>query len=88
MNKWTPLAAGLILVVFLAMFSFSAPGFSAPNGKAVMENRCGDCHGLEKVTNASKDSAAWQTTVNRMISKGAKLNAEEKAALIDYLVNK
>jgi mono/diheme cytochrome c family protein len=87
-NKWTPLAAVLVLVVFLAMFSLSTPGFSAPDGKAVMEARCGDCHGLEKITSKTKDRAAWQTTVNRMISKGASLNAEEKAALIDYLVSK
>ena len=88
MNKWTPLAAGLVLIVFLAMFSLSTPGFSAPDGKAVMESRCGDCHGLDRITSKSKDRAGWQTTVNRMISKGANLNAEEKAALLDYLVSK
>ena len=88
MNKWMPLTAGLVLVVFLAMFSFAAPGFSAPDGKAVMEARCGDCHGLDRITSKSKDRDAWQTTVNRMISKGANLNAEEKAALVDYLVSK
>ena len=53
-----------------------------------MESRCGDCHGLDRITSKSKDRAGWQTTVNRMISKGANLNAEEKAALIDYLVSK
>ena len=88
MNKWTPLAAGLVLVVFLAMFSLSTPGFSAPDGKVVMESRCGDCHGLDRITSKTKDRAAWQSTVNRMIGKGAALNAEEKAALIDYLVSK
>lgn len=88
MNKWTPLAAGLVLVVFLAMFSLSAPGFSAPDGKAVMESHCGSCHSLDRITNSSKDRAAWQSTVNRMVSKGAMLNAEEKAALVDYLVSK
>ena len=88
MNKRTILTAGLIVAVSLAMFSLSTPGFSAPDGKAVMESRCGECHGLEKVTSKSKDRAGWQTTVNRMISKGANLNAEEKAALIDYLVSK
>ena len=88
MNKWMPLATGLVLLVFLAMFSLSTPAFSAPDGKAVMESRCGSCHGLEKVTNASKNRAGWETTVTRMMGKGASLNAEEKAALIDYLVNK
>ena len=88
MNKWTPLVAGLVLVVFLAMFSLPAPGFSAPDGKSVMESRCGSCHGLDRITSKSKDRDAWQTTVNRMIGKGATVNAEEKAALIDYLVSK
>lgn len=88
MNKWMPLTAGLVLAVFLALFSFSATGFGASNGKAIMEDRCGSCHGLEKVTSASKDRAGWEKTVTRMMGKGAALNAEEKAALIDYLVNK
>ena len=88
MNKWTLPAAGLVLAVFLAMFSLPTHGFSAPDGKAVMEARCGDCHGLDRITSKTKDRAGWQTTVNRMISKGATLNAEEKAALIDYLVSK
>ena len=88
MNKWTPLAAGLVLVVFLAMFSLSTPGFSAPDGKAVMESRCAECHSLDRITGKTKDRDAWQVTVNRMIGKGANLNAEEKAALIDYLVSK
>jgi cytochrome c5 len=87
-NKWTPLAAGLVLVVFLAMFSLATPGFSAPDGKAVMESRCNVCHSLDRITSKTKDHDAWQTTVNRMIGKGAALNAEEKAALIDYLVSK
>ena len=39
-------------------------------------------------TGKTKDRGAWETTVNRMISKGVSLNAEEKAALIDYLVSK
>ena len=88
MNKWTPLAAGLVLVVFLAMFSLTTPGFSAPDGKAVMEARCGDCHSLDRITSKTKDRGAWETTVNRMMGKGAKLNDEEKAALLDYLVSK
>ncbi len=88
MNKWTLLAAGLVLIVFLAMFSVPAPGFSAPDGKAIMEDRCGGCHGLDRITSKTKDRDAWQATVNRMIGKGAALNAEEKAALIDYLVSK
>jgi mono/diheme cytochrome c family protein len=87
-NKWTALTAGLVLVVFLAMFSIPTPGFSAPDGKAVMESRCGDCHGIDRITSKTKDRAGWQTTVNRMIGKGATLNDEEKAALIDYLVSK
>ena len=88
MNKWTTLTAVLVAATFLAIFSLPGSASSAPNGKAVMESRCGDCHGLGKVTNASKDLAGWQTTVTRMMNKGAVLNAEEKAALIEYLVNK
>ena len=87
-TKWMPVAAGLVLIAILAVLGLPGSGFAAPNGKEIMESRCGSCHGLERVAKASKDRAGWQSTITRMISNGATLNAEEKEALIDYLVNK
>ena len=88
MKKCASLAVGLILIVFLGIFSLPMTGRTAPEGKAVMESRCADCHGVERILSASKDRSGWESTINRMMSKGATLNSEEKVALIDYLVGK
>jgi mono/diheme cytochrome c family protein len=55
------------------------------DGKALVEERCTECHGLDRTTGASKTKEEWKTTVERMVSKGTNLNAEEQAAVIEYL---
>lgn len=55
------------------------------DGKTLVEERCTECHGLDRTTGASKAEEEWKTTVERMVSKGADLSAEEQAAAIEYL---
>ena len=54
-------------------------------GLALLEERCTDCHGLDRVTRAQKTAEEWAQTVDRMIDKGAQLDADERDVLIDYL---
>ncbi len=54
-------------------------------GKVLLEERCTKCHGLDKTTSKKKSAEDWKTTVERMISKGAVLSADEQKILIDYL---
>ncbi len=58
---------------------------SAPDGAALLAERCSVCHSTERVTQAHKTADEWDTTVTRMISKGAQLTEAEKSALVDYL---
>lgn len=55
------------------------------DGAALLQERCTVCHNLDRVKSASKTKDQWLATVDRMISKGAKLNDAEKAVLVDYL---
>jgi cytochrome c5 len=57
----------------------------ALDGKALVEERCTQCHGLDRVTGASKTEEEWKTTVERMVGKGADLDAQEQEAVIEYL---
>lgn len=57
----------------------------ALDGAALLQERCTTCHSLNKATSRRQDQAGWTQTVQRMVSKGAVLNAEEQAALIAYL---
>jgi hypothetical protein len=62
-----------------------SPASAQPETKALVEKACSKCHGIAKVNKASKDAAAWEKTVDRMIKKGAEIKPEEKDAVIKYL---
>jgi hypothetical protein len=58
---------------------------SVLGGADLLEARCTLCHNLERVQAASKIQAEWETTVERMRGKGARLTDEEAGILVDYL---
>jgi hypothetical protein len=53
--------------------------------QALLQARCTQCHGLNRVTSAQKDRESWEETVTRMINLGAEVSPEEKQILVDYL---
>ena len=55
------------------------------DGAALLEDRCAVCHSLDRVERAQKSSEEWAQTVTRMVGKGAQLNEDERATLVDYL---
>jgi len=54
-------------------------------GKAETERLCSQCHELARSISLRQDHAGWETTVNQMVSLGAKATDKETAAVIDYL---
>jgi len=85
------LIGALIAVGALSLVGCTPQG-SAPDassaGAAVVQRRCAVCHTLDRVESAKKDEAAWNTTIDRMRTKGAVVSAEEQAQIIDYLLNR
>jgi len=78
---------GLLLGLILT-FAFSGSSIAAApteDGASLLEQRCSVCHPSARPKAAKKSPAEWESTVSRMIGKGAQLNAVEKKALIDYL---
>ncbi|HML24967.1 MAG TPA: hypothetical protein PKD09_25155 [Aggregatilinea sp.] len=61
-------------------------GEATMTGEELLQERCTVCHDLARVDSADKDEAGWTATVDRMIGYGAQLNAGERQAVIDYLV--
>ncbi|HEY5996621.1 MAG TPA: c-type cytochrome [Candidatus Deferrimicrobiaceae bacterium] len=73
------LVSGTILAVS------AAAAVAAGDGKALFESKCTMCHAASRALSASKDKAGWQSTVERMKGKGAKVDDQEAAAIVDYL---
>ncbi len=55
------------------------------DGKALIQERCTKCHDTGRIFGHSHSRAEWEKDVDRMITKGAKLNAEEREAVIEFL---
>jgi hypothetical protein len=96
MNKLLTALIAVSLVVLLSTLleacgggdSQQGGGQGSPttlDGKTLVEERCTQCHSLDRATSAHKTKEEWTTTVERMVGKGANLNSEEQGIVIDYL---
>lgn len=55
------------------------------DGETLLQERCTECHGLDRVTAAEKTGEEWEDTVTRMVNRGATLDEAEETVLVDYL---
>jgi cytochrome c2 len=73
----------MTLILILAIISIASAADISP--KDIIEKRCTVCHSTNRVYDAKKSKADWESTVVRMISYGAQLNQDEREAVINYL---
>lgn len=79
---FAPALAGLFLAAFAANARTALP--EGP-GKPVVEQKCGACHELSRVTRAGYDEAGWRNTVHMMVNIGAQLSPQEVDQVSTYL---
>lgn len=89
------LSWGLLLVgsgLFLGMSTLTggiataaAEKSLANDGATLLDTRCSVCHSADRPKRARKSLSQWETTVTRMIGKGAQLSAAEKGMLVSHL---
>ena len=86
------LGMALLLVVSASVLSACGDGSGetadqavSAGGETLLQERCTECHGLERTTSAQKTRAEWEDTVTRMVNRGAELSDAEKTVLVDYL---
>src|SRR5260221_11246340 len=63
-----------------------APGFPDAPGKETLVAKCFQCHGPNMWTAQRQDRRAWESTLYRMVGRGALWSEEEIKAMADYLV--
>jgi cytochrome c5 len=61
----------------------TAPAMAAD--KALFEQACGLCHGVDYATQMRNSRAGWSQIVDRMTSNGLNATDEQKQKIIDYL---
>jgi cytochrome c2 len=92
MQRQMYVLVALALVALLAVSLIAACGKAAEpagsgalDGEALAKERCSACHSFDQVENAKKTPEEWKANVERMVAKGAKLNAQEQEAVIEFL---
>ena len=74
------------LAFFFVISTIQVPLVLAESdGAGLLEERCSVCHPSARPKSKKKTPEQWESTVNRMIGKGARLSEEEKKVLVDYL---
>jgi cytochrome c5 len=68
----------------LMVLGASAFAWQAPDDEATFQKVCSGCHSVELIGDF-KSSAEWEVTVDVMIVRGAKANADGRAAILRYL---
>ncbi|MBG3876797.1 hypothetical protein FVW20_07100 [Desulfovibrio oxamicus] len=70
----------------VAAFSLADPATAQDPAGTVM-SACTKCHNTQRICAnlGAKDKAAWNTTVTRMMGKGAQVGEAEKPAVVDWL---
>lgn len=97
-KKWILISlTGLILLALIAACAqtaepeVEAPEVNAPetetDTRALIVDRCSDCHSSDRVFEADYTTAAeWSDVIDEMIDKGADVSPEEKELMVEYLV--
>lgn len=57
-------------------------------GQALVEARCAGCHGLDQVYTGVRTDEEWVEVINDMVGRGAQVNEEERATMVEYLLSR
>ena len=74
-----------LMVTFVLAGVGGSEVMAQEDGATLLEQRCSVCHPSARPKGAKKTPEQWEATVTRMMGKGAKLSAEEKKVLLDFL---
>jgi len=87
-KKWILISlTGLILLTLIAACAQSTtPETETPDTRALIVERCSECHSSDRVFQADYTEAEWSDVFDDMIDKGAEVSPEEKEIMIDFLV--
>ncbi len=89
MGVRTLLATAAILLAAaapaVAQQAVSDPVVAMKTGRELFEKSCKLCHGLDRALAPSRDAAAWEPILKRMVAYGTPLNAEQRPLVLRYL---
>jgi len=87
MKRWCCVAAALLMWqgAALAQQKKPAAGFPDAPGKDVLVSKCFQCHSPNMWMDQRQDRRAWESTLYRMVGRGALWTQDEIKQMADYL---
>jgi hypothetical protein len=88
----TTLFVVMVLIIFTTACSSGRPSVTpasttAPDGAALIQERCTRCHPLTNIERSRHTAAEWKLLVDMMISRGANLTSDEESVVVNYLAS-
>lgn len=80
------MAMAFVLVVCAPAAAQTSGPLPDASGKALVEQVCGTCHGLELLAPSTRTAAQWRDTLAVMKTSGAKASDEEWKAIDQYFM--
>ncbi|MEP7305284.1 MAG: cytochrome c [Acidobacteriota bacterium] len=74
-----------VLASCLVVAALWAQELPEGEGKTLVQNVCGSCHGLDIVVEQRVTKEQWQGIVESMVQRGATVTDEEITAIVAYL---
>ena len=74
-----------VLAPCLVVAALWAQELPEGEGKTLVQNVCGSCHGLDIVVEQRGTKQQWQAIVESMVQRGATVTDEEINAMVAYL---
>ena len=79
--------AGALLPALALAQQKAPPGFPDGPGKEVLVGKCFQCHGPNMWMDQRQDRRAWESTLYRMVGRGALWTQDDIRQMADYLGN-
>jgi len=80
-----PIGVAAMALIFATVARGQDPPKTEP-GEKILNAACLTCHDHRRVDTQAMDEAGWAKLVSAEIARGAKVSADDRPALIDYLV--
>ena len=79
----------ILLTAFLLLIPLLAQGQQPErNGEELLRTQCASCHSLERAVPGGRSREDWETTVQDMISRGARIVSADAQVIVDYLAQR
>lgn len=82
---WMVIVVSLLAVIIASCATSPEDEPEVQDVSALIENRCSGCHAASQVYEEPHSASEWEEIIDRMITKGAEVNEEEKDLIIHWL---